>query len=173
MNFDLNHHTNIFIINYVLYFRTIESKTKIVSKKSYILVIIQFSCFAFFLFSKNLIANKYWIIFQIIGFVISSLGVLSMKIGNFNIQPEVKANALFRNNGFYKIIRNPMYTGIILFFIASIISNFSYLRLSILTVLIIVLIEKIKLEEKFLSEKFGEIYLEYKKKTYRLIPFFY
>ena len=96
-----------------------------------------------------------------------------MKIGNFNIQPEVKANALFRNNGFYKIIRNPMYTGIILFFIASIISNFSYLRLSILTVLIIVLIEKIKLEEKFLSEKFGEIYLEYKKKTYRLIPFFY
>ncbi len=143
------------------------------SKKSYILVIIQFSCFAFFLFSKNLIANNFLVIFQIIGFVLSTLGVLAMKIGNFNIQPKVKANALFRNSGSYKIIRNPMYAGIILFFLASIISYFSFLRLSILTVLIIVLLEKIKLEEQFLSEKFGEIYLEYKNNTYRLIPFFY
>ena len=143
------------------------------SKKSYILVIIQFSCFAFFLFSKNLIANNFLVIFQITGFVLSTLGVLAMKIGNFNIQPEVKVNALFRNSGSYKIIRNPMYAGIILFFLASIISYFSFLRLSILTVLIIVLLEKIKLEEQFLSEKFGEIYLEYKKNTYRLIPFFY
>ncbi len=143
------------------------------SKRSFILIIIQFGCFAFFLFSKSLIAYDAWIVFQIIGFILSSWGVLAMKIGNFNVQPEVKLNALFRNNGPYRIIRNPMYTGLILFFSASIISNYSNLRLAILTVLIIVFLEKIKLEEQFLSERFGEVYLAYKKKTYRLIPFVY
>ncbi len=143
------------------------------SKRSFILIIIQFGSFAFFLFSKNLIAYDVWIVFQIIGFILSSWGVLAMKIGNFNVQPEVKLNAFFRNNGPYRIIRNPMYTGLILFFSASIISNYSNLRLAVLTVLIIVFLEKIKLEEQFLSERFGEVYLAYKKKTYRLIPFVY
>jgi len=143
------------------------------SKRSLLLVIIQFSCFAFFLFTSDLIANDLFILVQILGFIISSWGVLAMKMGNFNIQPEVKINALFRSKGPYKIIRNPMYTGLILFFIASIISNYSSLRLSVLTLLIIVFIEKIKLEEQFLYERFGRVYSEYKSETYRLIPFIY
>ncbi len=143
------------------------------SKRSLLLVIIQFSCFAFFLFTSDLIANDLFILVQILGFIISSWGVLAMKMGNFNIQPEVKINALFRSKGPYKIIRNPMYTGLILFFIASIISNYSSLRLSVLTLLIIVFIEKIKLEEQFLYERFGRVYSEYKNETYRLIPFIY
>ncbi len=143
------------------------------STKSLILVILQFSCFAFFLFTGGLIADNYWIIIQIIGFIISVWGVLAMKLGNFNVQPEVKINAQFKSIGPYKYIRNPMYVGLILFFSASVISNFSYLRLSVFTILIIVFLAKIKLEEQFLSERFGEIYMEYKNKTYRLILFIY
>jgi protein-S-isoprenylcysteine O-methyltransferase Ste14 len=120
-----------------------------------------------------MIARNGWITIQIIGFIISCWGVLAMKIGNFNIQPEVKTNALFRTNGPYKLIRNPMYVGLILFFGASLISNYSNIRLIVLVILILVFIEKIKLEEKFLLEKFGEIYADYKKKTYKLIPFLY
>ena len=58
-------------------------------------------------------------------------------------------------------------------FVTSVILNYSYLRLSVLILLIIVFLEKIKLEEQFLSERFGEIYKVYKKKTSRLIPFIY
>lgn len=143
------------------------------SKKSLILVVIQFAIFAFFIFSRGLLANNNWLVVQILGFCISLWGVLAMKIGNFNVQPEVRSSAIFKTNGPYKIIRNPMYLGLILFFVASIISNYSYLRLSVLIVLFIVFIEKIKLEEQFLSERFGEDYVEYTKKTYRLIPFIY
>ncbi len=115
----------------------------------------------------------FWLLVQIIGFIISLWGVLAMKLGNFNIQPEVKPTAHFISKGPYKHIRNPMYTGLIIFFGAAVLSNYSAIHLAVFTILIIVLLEKIKLEEKFLTIKFGGIYLEYKEKTYRLIPILY
>ena len=143
------------------------------SKKSLILVIIQFSSFAYFLFSGKFIANNYWFLVQIIGFIISLWSILAMKLGNFNIQPEVKSTANFVSNGPYKYIRNPMYTGLIIFFGAAIISNYSAIHLAIYTILVIVLLEKIKLEENFLVQKFGDIYQKYKDRTFRLIPLLY
>ena len=143
------------------------------SKKSLILVIIQFSCFAYFLFNGRFMAKNYWIIIQIIGFIISLWGILAMKLGNFNIQPEVKPTAHFVSNGPYKFIRNPMYSGLILFFGAAVISNYSLLHMTIFIVLIMVFIEKIKMEEGFLSIKFGEQYTNYLSNTYRLIPLIY
>ncbi len=143
------------------------------SKKSLILVIIQFTIFAFFIFSGKIIAISYWSIIQVFGFIISVWGILAMKIGNFNVQPEVKPMALFITRGPYKIIRNPMYAGLILFFGASIISYYSPIRLAVMILLIYIFIEKIKLEEQFLSVRFGNDYLQYKKKTFRLFPFIY
>ncbi len=143
------------------------------SKKSLILVIFQFSCFTFFALNGNLFAKGSLLIFQIIGLGIGLWGVLVMKLSNLNIQPEVKQTAVFISNGPYKFIRNPMYTGLLIFFGISVFTNFSYLRLSILIVLTIVLLMKIFMEEQFLNERFEKEYLDYKKKTYRLIPFIY
>ena len=143
------------------------------SKKSLILVIIQFSSFAYFLFSGRFMAKNYWVIIQIIGFIISLWGILAMKLGNFNIQPEVKPTAHFVSNGPYKFIRNPMYSGLILFFGAAVISNYSLLHTAVFIILIIVFIEKIKMEEGFLSIKFGDQYTNYLSNTYRLIPLIY
>lgn len=143
------------------------------SKRSLILVIIQFSSFAYFLFSGKFIAKDFWLFVQIIGFVISLWGVLAMQLGNFNIQPEVKPTAHFVNKGPYKIIRNPMYTGLILFFGATVVSNYSLIHLLIFVILVIVFLKKIQMEEKFLYLKFGSQYLHYLKNTYRLIPLVY
>lgn len=68
------------------------------SKKSLLLVIIQFTIFAYFIFSGEVIAKKYWLIVQVFGFSISLWGILIMKIENFNIQPEVKPTAVFKTN---------------------------------------------------------------------------
>jgi len=141
------------------------------SKKSLILVIIQFSCFIYFGLTGNLFANKILLIIQLIGLGIGAWGILVMKIGNFNVQPEVKNTAEFITNGPYKIIRNPMYTGLILFFGVSILYYFTYLRLAIFALLCVALLLKIVMEEQFLTERFNEDYLSYKKKTYRLIPY--
>ena len=141
------------------------------SKKSLILVIIQFSCFAFFAFS-GVIAGKGWLLYlQLLGFIIAVWGVLAMKLGNFNVQPEVKITAKIVTKGPYKVIRNPMYSGLLLFFAVAVITRFSYLRLFVLIVLTTVLLLKIFMEESFLEKRFGKKYADYKKKSYRLIPF--
>jgi len=143
------------------------------SKKSLILVILQFSSFAFFVLNGGLFAKGGLLILQIIGLAIGLWGILAMKLGNLNIQPEVKQNAVFINNGPYKLIRNPMYTGLLMFFSVSVFTHFNYLKLGVLIILIVVLLMKIFMEEQFLSERFEKEYLNYKKKTHRLIPFIY
>ncbi len=143
------------------------------SKKSLILVILQFLCFAFFALNSGLFAKGNFLILQVIGLAIGLWGILAMKLGNLNIQPEVKKNAVFISNGPYNLIRNPMYTGLLLFFGISVFTYFSYMRLGVLIVLIIVLLMKIFMEEQFLSERFEKEYLDYKKETYRLIPFIF
>jgi len=144
------------------------------SKKSLILVIIQFSSFAYFAFD-GFMAKQGTLLFyiQIFAFLFSIWGVLAMKIGNFNIQPEVKETATIVTSGPYKLVRNPMYSGIILFFGISLISIFSYIRLAIYFALVVVLVMKIFMEEGFMENKFGRVYLEYKRKSFRLIPFLF
>ena len=96
-----------------------------------------------------------------------------MKLGNFNVQPEVKSTAKMVSKGPYKIIRNPMYTGLLIFFSVTVISKFTFVRLGVFAILTVVLLLKIFMEEKFLEQKFRETYLNYKSNTYRLIPFVY
>lgn len=96
-----------------------------------------------------------------------------MKIGNFNIQPEVKHNAVFIKKGPYRIIRNPMYFGLITFFGAMIIYDFKPINLFFYISLCIVLLLKIGMEEAFLKQRFGEQYIQYTKKSFRLIPYIY
>ncbi len=143
------------------------------SKKSLILVIIQFSSFIFFALLGNMFASGFLLLLQFIGLTISLWGVLVMRLGNFNVQPEVKNIANLVISGPYKMIRNPMYSGLLLFFGIATFVNFTWLRLLIFIVLSLSLILKIIMEEDFLTEKFGKEYRVYKKKTYRLIPFLF
>ena len=141
------------------------------SNKSLILVIIQFSSFLFFAVAGDLFATSYLLGIQILGLLLGLWGIVAMKYGNFNIQPEVKISANLVSVGPYKIIRNPMYSGLLLFFGISILANFGYIRLVVFVLLAIVLLLKINMEESFLTQRFGEEYVSYKKKTFRLIPF--
>jgi protein-S-isoprenylcysteine O-methyltransferase Ste14 len=144
------------------------------SIRSFFLVLIQFSSFIYFAIVKNTIAKEnYLIAIQIIGLIIGLWGVLAMKFTNFNIQPEVKKGAFFVQTGPYRYIRNPMYTGLILAYGSAIISHYSTLNLLVYLVLVTSLILKIYSEEKYLSQRFGQDYLSYKKTTKRLIPYIY
>ncbi len=108
---------------------------------------------------------------QIFSAILILWSVWIMKIGNFNVEPEVKTGANFVDSGPYAIIRNPMYTGLIFFFGASVIDAQDIIILTVYLILVLVLLLKIRLEERFLKKRFGETYLAYMKKTYRLIPY--
>lgn len=142
------------------------------SSLSLFLVIAQFALLLYLtytgVFAKGMILK----LMQLIGIGISVWGVLAMRIGNFNIQPEVRATTLVQN-GPYRWIRNPMYLGILLFFGASLISNFDLRRVISFLLLIIVFLLKISREETFLENHFGANYLNYKSKTKKILPFLF
>ena len=106
-----------------------------------------------------------------IGIIILTNPVLKFKKSKTTINPIKfkKVNKLV-TSGIYKYSRNPMYLGLLMIVISS---SIFYLNIySILTPLFFYLLInrfQIKREEVFLTEKFGEDYLSYKKKTRRWI----
>jgi len=141
------------------------------STRSKILVTLQFLCFLYFLIWGNILAFGWLILFQLLAIGLGIWSVVVMRIGNFNIQPEVKTKAVFVTSGPYGLIRNPMYAALLFFFGAGVINSFQWMNLIVFLVLLVVFLLKITMEEQFLTVKFGDKYLLYKSKTYRLVPF--
>jgi protein-S-isoprenylcysteine O-methyltransferase Ste14 len=121
----------------------------------------------------KLMASGLFLVLQLSGAFLSLWSIWIMKIGKFNIQPELKKNAVMVCTGPYKIIRNPMYSGIILFFGAGIANDYDTINLLVLALLLFIFLLKIFKEEKYMSVRFGEAYIAYQKKTYRLVPFLF
>lgn len=143
------------------------------SNNSKLLVSAQFLCFAYFIFSGGIFCEGILLLIQFLGISISVWGMTALKIGNFNIQPEVKVNAKFIRTGPYRWIRNPIYLGLLIFFGANVIGTRDKISLLVFTILLLIFLLKIHLEEKYLASHFGEAYSHYKKNTYRLIPYFF
>lgn len=140
------------------------------SIKSKVLLFLQFASILILLFNYQIQPESGWMIVEILGFLLSFWGVVVLRIGNFNAQPEVKTGAQLIMKGPYRFSRNPIYSGLIIFFGASIVSEPSLINLISFSLLTIVLILKIKMEESFLEKRFGKTYTEHKKKTFALIP---
>ncbi len=142
------------------------------SKKSLILVIIQILTMVYLLIFNTPFFIGLGLVFQALGIFSGIWGILTMGIGNFNIQPEVKSNSLI-TAGPYNWIRNPMYLAVILFYATIVVQNFSWMNGIVFIILLITILLKIYSEEEFLDERFGEEYANYKMKSKRIIPFIY
>ena len=95
-----------------------------------------------------------------------------MRKRRLNILTDTHTNDILISNGPNRFIRHPMYTAILLGSSGLLFSQFTWFRLLIVVALAIVLVVKLTWEEKMLSHKF-ENYKQYRKQTYRLIPFIY
>ena len=114
---------------------------------SKLLVFLQVLCLAYLLFYTNFAGKGLLLVAQISGFLLSLWAALVMRPGEFNIQPEVKPNANFVNTGPYRLIRNPMYTGLIVFFGAGVLQSFELTQSIVFLILTIVLLFKIRFPE--------------------------
>ncbi len=82
-----------------------------------------------------------------------------------SFQVSAEANKLV-TTGIYKKVRHPIYLFGLLFLLGIILITQKFPFLIILVILIVFQIKRVKNEEKVLTEKFGNEYLEYKKHTW-------
>ena len=128
-----------------------------------------------------------WDIFQfnsliivVIGFVLFLIGLIIrwiaiISLGNaFTVKVTILKDQNLNTNGIYKYIRHPSYTGLLLYYLGLGLLMSNYLCIFILVFSsIIVVMNRIKTEEKVLVDHFKFDYINYQKKTYKIIPFVY
>jgi len=140
---------------------------------SAILVGAQMVCIFFLLVRIPLIQSDFWArIVSFIGLTLGFWAIISMKLDNVNVTPDVRHNARLVTTGPYKIIRHPMYSAVLLAFLPFVIDKPSAFLTVIYMVLLITLVVKLNYEETLLRIHFKD-YDVYMLKTWRLIPFIY
>lgn len=92
----------------------------------------------------------------------------------FTVDITILAEHTIKKDGVYRIIRHPSYLGSILSFIGFGISLNNWISLLVISIpVLIAMLNRINIEERLLINQFKGEYLDYMKKTYRLIPWIY
>jgi protein-S-isoprenylcysteine O-methyltransferase Ste14 len=92
----------------------------------------------------------------------------------FTVDVILHADHQLIQTGLYKSLRHPSYTGIMLTLIGFGWSLNHWMSLLIVvSIFFFALRNRIKIEENALIEQFGEQYLQYKTKSWKLLPFIY
>jgi protein-S-isoprenylcysteine O-methyltransferase Ste14 len=105
----------------------------------------------------------------LLGIAVIAIIYLQMKRAKTNIEPW-KPTTKILDTGFYGFSRNPIYLGMILIYLGiTCFFNFVWFLSFLPIVLLVIHFGVILREEKYLEEKFGEDYLDYKKRVRRWI----
>lgn len=83
----------------------------------------------------------------------------------------VKKDHELIRNGPYRWIRHPIYTGLIFGFVGTALALDEWRGWLAVLIVFAALWRKLRLEERWMSEQFGDRYAEYRKHTAALIPF--
>jgi len=139
----------------------------------FVFVFFQFGGMAFLMLTGPLFANNMGLLaLELLGVFIGTWAIISMKLDNLRILPDLKEGAIFVKSGPYRLIRHPMYLSILTAFLPLVVNHYSIVRLLVFLIICIDLLLKLNYEEKILLSHFTG-YQEYRKKTYRLLPFIY
>lgn len=92
----------------------------------------------------------------------------------FTVDVTIRKDHKLKDDGLYSLIRHPSYTGSLISFIGFGLSLNNWLSLALISlVMIISFARRIRIEERALTEQFGDEYKLYMLKTKRLIPLIY
>jgi protein-S-isoprenylcysteine O-methyltransferase Ste14 len=115
-----------------------------------------------------------------VGFVLVAIGLFVRwysirSLGrSFQVSVTIMKDQQLIQHGIYKLIRHPSYTGLLLYYIGLGLVMHNYISILILLIgPLYAVAMRIRKEEVFLADHFGNDYLEYCKSSSRLIPFIY
>jgi protein-S-isoprenylcysteine O-methyltransferase len=92
----------------------------------------------------------------------------------FTVQVAIASDHKLVENGPYRLLRHPSYTGSLLMFIGYLVCFGNALTMAIVLIAVLaVFIRRILVEEAALAEAFGETWRAYCKRTWRLVPLVY
>ena len=90
---------------------------------------------------------------------------------NWSAEVTVKQDHELVRGGPYALVRHPIYTGLLVAFIGTALGVGNGRALVGLALLVAALLRRVTIEERFMSEQFGEAYARYRAKVPALIPF--
>jgi protein-S-isoprenylcysteine O-methyltransferase Ste14 len=145
----------------------------------YILITISYAL-SFSIGATKIGRMNHWDTFFVVGVVLTVIGlmiriqsILTLKQYFTYSVAQVENHELIET-GLYKIIRHPGYLGQLMIFAGISISLSNWLSILLMTIPITIgYIYRIKVEERFMIEQMGENYLNYQKRTKRIIPMIY
>jgi protein-S-isoprenylcysteine O-methyltransferase Ste14 len=108
-----------------------------------------------------------------LGLLLRWAAVLSLGL-SFSTNVAIHRTQTLRTTGLYRWVRHPSYTAMLVIFAAIGIYEHNAVSLAILLIFpTLALLYRIHVEERALTEAFGEAYLEYSRRTRRLVPGIY
>lgn len=107
------------------------------------------------------------------GLILRWLTIIQLKKA-FTVDVAINKDHNLKTDGLYCLVRHPSYLGILLITSGISLGMNSLLSFVIVTVpIFFAILYRVRIEEKLLTEEFGEEYVNYSKKVKRLIPFIY
>jgi protein-S-isoprenylcysteine O-methyltransferase Ste14 len=138
--------------------------------KSYALVGIQFACLLLIAMTGPILArNPLFLGMELAALALGLWAVLSVRIGNFNVVPDVRTDGQLVQHGPYRFIRHPMYATLILGSLALVLDAPTWWRWLVWGVLVVDLVVKLTYEERLLTAHFPA-YAAYQQASKRLVP---
>lgn len=109
----------------------------------------------------------------LIGLIIRITSILTLKRQFTYTVTKIENHELIEK-GLYKSIRHPGYLGQLIIFVGTAVALSNWLSVVLMTISIMIgYIYRINVEEKFMVEQMGEKYMDYQKRTKKLIPNIY
>jgi protein-S-isoprenylcysteine O-methyltransferase Ste14 len=114
------------------------------------------------------------------GLALLIIGLIIMLVSQATLWRNYSSTVVIREDhqlithGIYRFTRNPIYLGAIMAVCIGIpVYTSSLYGLLIMLTLIPIILNRIRMEERILSEEFGDAYRAYKEATSKLVPFIY
>ena len=136
-------------------------------------MIAQFALIAAILLMAIDEVNEPWIyiggvLFIAPGLIIIYFGIKQLG-GSLTVHPQPKSDAKLIETGLYKVVRHPIYTGLLLATFGSVVQSMAVVKLFVCLFLVLVLNYKARWEEKLLSATYAN-YTDYMTRTGRFVP---
>ena len=123
--------------------------------------------------TKSMVIPYSGLIILVAGMMLRFYSILSLG-RYFTVDVTIRENHKLKQNGIYTKVRHPSYTGMLLSFLGFGLSLNNWFSLFIIVIPVTsAMLYRIGIEEKILSDQFGEEYSAYREKTWRLVPWIY